>query len=112
MPHAHEYEDCFQALFGSGRGSNRVDTPPLPWLSFRSVRYRNPERIYDAVDALVRVCERCGDAGFLLRDWDDAALPALCTECYEANNETPLPPSFECEAWCDLDLDHSQLCAP
>jgi hypothetical protein len=109
-------DDSFCAVFGNKRGSNRVHAPlaakrqRLTQLSYRvvDVSARTRERVYDPLDALVRVCEQCGNEDFLLRDYDSEELSALCLACLSTLGSS----NTECEDWCALDLDHSGLCTP
>ncbi|MGA5598332.1 hypothetical protein ACPCSE_29280 [Streptomyces cellulosae] len=82
---------------------------PLP---FRVAVRSTMAREFDPADNRVTRCERCGDVGFLARDWDDAEVPALCVECHEKGGTEQADGGHQCEDWCGLGTDHDGLCAP
>jgi hypothetical protein len=109
-----EHDDYFADVFGERRGSGRTEPAdtPLGALPFRTVFYRSRDMCYDPVDALVIVCERCGQGGFLARDWSDPELPALCIDCHTSLATLQAEGGHCCEDWCEADLDHDGLCRP
>lgn len=83
-----------------------------PALPFRVAVRGTTARVFDPADDRVTRCERCGDSGFLARDWDDTQVPALCIACHDSSATRQADDGHQCEDWCGLGTDHDGLCAP